>query len=134
MTDPDEAPVTKRNRRTDAMFVAAYIAVAGMIYVVVYEPKITEYAQGVITLALGNFIGYLTAMYNFETGTTRAGQAKDATIKTLAEAAPIQTAAAVAAATGTTPPPPEPIKADNVEITAQTATLSTAPPTIGDKP
>ncbi len=73
-----------RNRRTDAMFVAAYFAVVGMVYVVVYESAISEYAQGVITLALGNFIGYLTAMYNFETGTTRASAAKDSTINVLA--------------------------------------------------
>ena len=84
MSDPtqEEKAVTSvaRNRRSDAMFVAAYLAVLGMVYVVVYEPEISEYAQGVITLALGNFIGYLTAMYNFETGTTRASQNKDATI------------------------------------------------------
>ena len=75
-----------RNRKTDAMFVAAYLAVIGMVYVTVYEPKISEYAQGVITLALGNFIGYLTAMYNFETGTTRSSAKKDETIATLSKA------------------------------------------------
>lgn len=85
-----EAPEVKaavsvvKNRRSDAMFVAAYLAVVVMVYVTVYEPKISEYAQGVITLALGNFIGYLTAMYNFETGTTRASQNKDATIAAMA--------------------------------------------------
>jgi hypothetical protein len=77
--------VVTRNRRTDAMFVAAYFAVIGIAYVVVYEPTISEYAQGVLTLALGNFIGYLTAMYNFETGTTRGSMAKDATIQDIAK-------------------------------------------------
>ena len=75
-----------RNRRSDAMFVAAYLAVIGLVYVVVFEERLTEYAQGVITLALGNFIGYLTAMYQFETGATRSTQAKDATINTLIQA------------------------------------------------
>ena len=68
------------------MFVAAYLAVIGLVYIVVFEQEINEYAQGVITLALGNFIGYLTAMYQFETGTTRSAQAKDETIKTMASA------------------------------------------------
>lgn len=74
-----------RNRRRDAMFCAAYVAVLGLVYVVVYEASLTEYAQGVITLALGNFIGYLTALYNFETGTTRAAATKDATIAELSK-------------------------------------------------
>ena len=81
-TDPAVRSVA-RNRRSDAMFVAAYLAVLGLVYVVVFEEGLNEYAQGVITLALGNFIGYLTAMYNFETGTTRGAQAKDETIKSM---------------------------------------------------
>ena len=80
----DTASIT-RNRRTDAMFVAAYIAVVGLVYVVVYEPTISEYAQGVITLVLGSFIGYLTAMYQFETGTTRSSAKKDDTMARIAE-------------------------------------------------
>lgn len=81
-TDPAVRSIA-RNRRSDAMFVAAYIAVLGLVYVVVFEEGLNEYAQGVITLALGNFIGYLTAMYQFETGATRASQAKDETIKNM---------------------------------------------------
>jgi len=90
-----------RNQRSDAMFVAAYLAVIAMIYIVVYSPKISEYAQGVLTLCIGNFIGYLTAMYNFETGNTRNSVKKDDTIQRIAEAAPAAQVAAVAAATGT---------------------------------
>jgi hypothetical protein len=118
MSDP--APEVKDaislvlNRRTDAMFVAAYCMVAGLAYVVIFVTTISQYAQGVITLVLGNFIGYLTAMYQFETGTTRASAAKDLTIKSMAEAAPIATAAAVAAtvaaeAAKTAPSPPIPL-------------------------
>mgnify|MGYP001571589513 CR=1 FL=1 len=76
-----------RNRRTDAMFVCAYLAVIVIVYLVVYESNISEYAQGVLTLALGNFIGYLTAMYNFETGTTRSSLKKDDTITELSKTA-----------------------------------------------
>lgn len=75
-----EAISLVRNRRTDAMFVAAYIAAMWLIYIVVYVPQISEYGQGVLTLALGTFLGYLTAMYQFETGTTRKEQTKDAAL------------------------------------------------------
>lgn len=85
-----EASLIRRNRRTDAMFVASYLAVCGLVYIVVFVKDLTEYAQGVITLVLGAFIGYLTAMYNFETGTTRGTMAKDATIKSMAETAAVQ--------------------------------------------
>lgn len=74
------------NRRRDAMFAAAYIAVCSLVYIVV-ESTLTEYAQGVITLALGNFLGFLTAMYNYETGSTRGSAAKDATITDMTKAA-----------------------------------------------
>jgi hypothetical protein len=89
MSEPDikDAVSVVRNRRTDAMFVAAYLAVIGMIYVVVYEPKISEYAQGVLTLCIGNFIGYLTSMYSFETGTTRSSAKKDEAINELTKTA-----------------------------------------------
>ena len=79
MDEPDAKSIV-RNRRTDAMFVAAYGAVMWFVYLVVYEAKISEYAQGVLTLALGTFLGYLTAMYQFETGTTRKEQSKDAAL------------------------------------------------------
>jgi hypothetical protein len=74
-----------RNRRTDAMFVAAYIAVIGLCYMVVFVPEIDTYAQGVITMVLGVFLRELGGMYAFENGTTRSSQNKDATIKSLAE-------------------------------------------------
>lgn len=76
-----------RNRRSDAMFVAAYVAVSSLVYIVVYQKGISEYAQGVITLVLGAFIGFLTSMYNFETGTTRSSQSKDTMMKDMAETA-----------------------------------------------
>ena len=92
-----------RNRRSDAMFVAAYLAVIGIVYLVVFEKTISEYAQGVLTLALGNFIGYLTGMYNFETGTTRSAAKKDDTITQLS------TTAATVAAAATGAPAPTPV-------------------------
>ena len=76
-----------RNRRTDAMFVAAYIAIALLVWIVVYEDRIGEFAQGIVATVLGMFVNELKNMYSFETGTTRSNQAKDATIQGLANAA-----------------------------------------------
>jgi hypothetical protein len=82
--DTKEALTIVRNRRTDAMFVAAYLAIGALCYVVVYENKIGEFAQGIVTLVLGMFLNELKGMYSYETGTTRGAQAKDATIGAIA--------------------------------------------------
>lgn len=80
-TEDVSAQLDKRGRRTDAMFVAAYIAVAGLVYTVVFIPGVGEYAQGVITLVLGAFLNELKNMYIYEIGTTRTAQAQDEVIK-----------------------------------------------------
>ena len=102
-----------RNRRTDAMFVAAFGIIVWLVYLVVYEPSINQFGQGVVSTVLGMFLRELGSMYSFETGTTRSGQAKDATIKSMADAAPAQAAAAVAATVAataaTTGAPPLPV-------------------------
>ncbi len=118
----DDSPELKaaiervKNRRRDAMFCAAYVAVLALVWVVVYEAKLSEYAQGVVTLAIGNFIGYLTAMYNFETGATRSSAAKDTAIVDMTK-----TAATLA---GTNAPPTTPQKVDTVDMTANTVNVT----------
>lgn len=72
-------------RRMDAMFTAAYIAVASLVYIVVFVPGVGEYAQGVITLVLGAFLNELKNMYNYETGNTRSSKESDAAIKDIAK-------------------------------------------------
>jgi hypothetical protein len=150
---PDAAATSLvRNRRTDAMFVCAFGAVQWLVYLVVFHSELTEYAQGVLTLVLGNFIGWLAAMYNYETGTTRGAQTKDATLKgmadnavELAKTAPKDIALAVAAARAPASIDPivptpavvvPPIKADTVDIQAQNATVNAAQPekSKGDTP
>lgn len=111
--DKDAVSVT-RNRRTDAMFVAAYIAVVGLVYVVIYEDKVGQFAQGIVTLVLGMFLNELKNMYSYETGTTRASATKDAAIARIAEQSAPSTAAAVAAtvaaeAAKSAAPPPIPV-------------------------
>lgn len=104
----DEAPAVKeaisivRNRRSDAMFVAAYVAIAVLVYIVVYEEKIGEYAQSTVTLVLGMFLNELKNMYNYEQGTTRSSEQKGAAITRIAESTPTTTAAAVAATVAAT--------------------------------
>lgn len=82
------------NRRRDGMFVAAYIMVGALIYSVVSIESISEFAQGVITLALGNFIAYLTGMYNYEIGATRGSAAKDAAITDMTKTAAVNASTA----------------------------------------
>ncbi len=77
-----------RNRRTDAMFVCAYLAAVGLACVVIFVPDINQFAQGVVVTVLGLFIGVLKDMYSFENGTTRASQSKDATLAEIAKTVP----------------------------------------------
>jgi len=77
----DQANVS--NRRRDAMFCAAYMAIAALCWIVIYEEKIGEFAQGIVTLVMGMFLNELKGMYSFETGTTRSSATKDATITSL---------------------------------------------------
>lgn len=72
------------------MLLAAYATVIGCVAVTVGNAGIGEYAQGLITLVLGRFLGYIDNGYSFEFGTTRASKTKDETISNLAAgAAPI---------------------------------------------
>ena len=101
-----DATSVVRNRRTDAMFVCAYMAIAALVYIIVYEEKIGEFAQSTIALVLGMFLNELKNMYSYETGTTRASATKDAAITRIAEQSAPASAAAVAAATGAPAPTP----------------------------
>ena len=84
----DTSPVSPvNNRRRDGMFMAAYIAIAVLVYVVVYEEKIGEYAQSTVSLVLGMFLNELKNMYSYETGTTRSAAKKDEAITELTKAA-----------------------------------------------
>ena len=84
------------------MFVAAYLAICGLVYLTVYEPGIGQYGQGVVTMVLGMFLNELKNMYGYETGATRGGATKDAALTRIAEQAAPATAAAVAASTAAT--------------------------------
>lgn len=83
--DVKDAISVVRNRRTDAMFVVACLFVGWLVYLVVYQTAVGEFAQGVVTLVLGVFLNELKNMYSFETGTTRGEVAKADTLKALAE-------------------------------------------------
>ncbi len=61
------------------------IGIFGLVYYTIRDDSINEYAKGIITLSLGRLWGYLDTIFNFEFGSTRSGQTKDATINKMAE-------------------------------------------------
>ena len=71
--------------RASILVIIAIVVVIWLVYLVWNSPDATDYMQGIITLVLGRFIGYLDAVYNYEFGTTRSSKEKDATITTLSE-------------------------------------------------
>jgi len=77
-------PPAYRSIRINLLFVAAYIAILLCLIAVVWLSDISEYAQGVITLIIGRFLGYVDQVYAFEFGTTSGSKTKDQTISTMA--------------------------------------------------
>ncbi len=77
----------QKNRRTAVMMFSAKCVVLACLVVVVWVSGINEYAQGIITLVIGRFLGYVDAGYAFEFGTTRASKEKDTAIADLTAAA-----------------------------------------------
>jgi hypothetical protein len=73
------------NYRADTMFVLAVVVICALVYLVWKDTSITEFVKGIFTLVLGRFLGYLDNIYNFEFGTTRGSQNKDATISKLSD-------------------------------------------------
>lgn len=72
-----------RNNRADLMAFLAVCVVGVMVWIIWKDQSINEYVKGIFTLVMGRFLGYLDNIYNFEFGTTRGSQNKDATIKRL---------------------------------------------------
>jgi hypothetical protein len=76
--------ITSRNMRWRAwMFVAAYSLLCGLVYGVLRSEQLSEYVQGVVTLAIGNVISWIAMMFAYEFGSTRTSATKDATISAL---------------------------------------------------
>lgn len=63
----------------------AMLTIVGLIVYVMRDAGLSEYAQGIVTLCLGRLLGYLDGIFNFEFGTTRTSQTKDATIQSMAK-------------------------------------------------
>lgn len=77
---------TTSNLRINIMAAGAFVVILCGMAVVVWFTQIGEYAQGIITLVIGRFLGYTDAIYNYEFSTTRANKVKDATIASQAQA------------------------------------------------
>lgn len=61
----------------------AMITLTILMFFVMDGTKIDEWAQGVVLILIGRLAGYLDNIFNFEFGTTRSSQTKDATIDKL---------------------------------------------------
>ena len=85
--EPSGGPADRKTWRLTIMFFAALISVWGCIWIVVAYKELGEFAQGVIGPVIGMFINELKNMYNYETGTTRVAQAKDAVLTDIAKSA-----------------------------------------------
>jgi hypothetical protein len=72
-----------RNWTAISMYVLAVFGILVLMYVVITNPSINEYAKGIITFGLGRLWGYLDGIYQFEFGTTRSSRTKDDTINKL---------------------------------------------------
>lgn len=77
---------TTSNLRINIMAAGAFVVILCCLAVVVWFTQIGEYAQGIVTLVIGRFLGYTDAIYNYEFSTTRANKVKDATIANQAQA------------------------------------------------
>lgn len=64
------------------LFLSAFttVGICALVYYVIRDDNINEYAKGIITLTLGRLWGYMDGIYQFEFGRTRSGEQKDATI------------------------------------------------------
>ena len=79
------AQAGQKNYMAISMYILAVIVIIGLMYYVIADESINEYARGLITFVLGRFAGYLDNIYNFEFGTTRQSRAKDETISNLSK-------------------------------------------------
>lgn len=87
MSDEDSAGLDTGKSMRLLLLIVAHLIVFILIWAVWVSKELGEYAQGVITLILGKFLGYLDTMYAYEYNTTRASKVKDQTIATMAVAA-----------------------------------------------
>ena len=73
--------------RVNILIGTALLVVIICLFVVVQLQVKDEFAKGILTLVLGRFLGYVDNIYNYEFGTTRSSNKKDATITELTKTA-----------------------------------------------
>lgn len=120
--------------RVNFLIAAAFVIVIVCLAVTVWITISDEFAKGIVTLVLGRYLGYVDNIYNFEFGTTRSSTKKDETITELTKTAATvattaqatQAASDIIAAAATVPPGP--LKTETVEVTADTANVTTGEP------
>lgn len=109
MENPEQSATTYKSARINVLLAVAYVTVLLCLIVTVWVSEMGEYAQGVITLVLGRFLGYTDQVYSFEFGTTSTSKAKDESIANLTAAA---TPASTTTVTTTKSASPEQVNTD----------------------
>ena len=119
--------------RVNVLIAIAILVVILCLFVVVQITVKDEFAKGILTLVLGRFLGYVDNIYNYEFGTTRSSAKKDDTITNLtasaattastAQAAQTASDADAAKANAALPASPASIKANNVNVDANTVVV-----------
>lgn len=100
MDDPAPTTAVYKSVRINVLLSVAYVTVILCLIVTVwFVGDSNQYAQGIVTLVLGRFLGYTDQVYAFEFGTTRNDKVKDETISSMAASA----APSSGATKGTTP-------------------------------
>lgn len=98
---PDSVTTPYKSLRINVLLAIAYATILICLAVTVWVSDIKEYAQGILTLILGRFLGYTDSVYAFEFGSTRQSKEKDATISNLSGGASKISSAAPAPASTT---------------------------------
>lgn len=83
LRDIELAKVGQTNRRANVLAALAILIVVMCLGVTVLRETLDEYAKSIITMVIGTSLGWVSQIFNFEFGTTRANKTKDDTINKL---------------------------------------------------
>lgn len=104
--------------------VVVFVIVACFIAVILPQFNLGQYAQGVITLMLGKYLGLFEQAFQTEFGTTKSSAKKDATIAQLSSTAgTIAKTAAVVATTQAAATDPGKVDTVNLDATGGTVNI-----------
>lgn len=83
LRDIELAKAGQQNKRANVLAALAILIVLACLAVTVWNGTLDEYAKSIITMVIGTALGWVSQIFNFEFGTTRANKTKDDTINKL---------------------------------------------------